>query len=175
MAQWKDIAGYEGLYLVSDEGDVYSLPRKLFNGRGEFVRKGMLLKPGIRGNELKYYFVILSDGNEQKKYSVHRLVADAFVENPNPENLVVINHIDHDTLNNKAVNLEWCTQQYNNEYGHNKKIRQYTVNGDFVAEHKSIKAASNATKISRTAINNVLCGWTKTAGGYVWEYVIEEE
>lgn len=174
MAIWKDIAGYEGLYLVSDDGEVYALPRKVSNGRGEFVRKGQLLKPGLRGrNNLKYKFVILSDGENIKHASVHRLVAEAFVDNPNNEN--VVNHIDKNTLNNKASNLEWCTQQYNNEYGHNKRIRQYTVDGDFVAEYKNIVYASKITQISRTAINNALCGWSKTAGGYIWEYANAKE
>ena len=169
MAIWKDVAGYEGLYLVSDEGEVYSLPRKVFNGRGEFTKKGKMLKPGLRGrDDLKYKFVVLSNGDSIKQVSVHRLVAEAFVENPNREN--VVNHIDRNTLNNCANNLEWCNQQYNNEYGHNRRIKQYNINGDFIAEYKNIVYASKITHISRTAINNALRGWSKTAGGYVWEY-----
>ena len=66
MAKWKDVAGYEGLYLVSDEGDVMSLPRVVYNGRGYYIRKATILKPGQRGRgHTKYQFVVLSDGNTE--------------------------------------------------------------------------------------------------------------
>lgn len=170
---WKNVAGYDELYLVSNEGDVYSLPRIVSNGKGDYLREGRILKHGLRGrNNLKYAFVILSDGkNKPKHFSVHRLVAEAFVDNPFWYDTV--NHIDHDTLNNRADNLEWCTQQYNNEYGHNKPIRQYETSGEFVAEYKNISYASLMTGISRTAINNALTGYSKTSGGYVWKYAID--
>ena len=174
MALWKEIAGYDGLYLVSDEGKIFSLPRVVSNHRGEYVREGRILKPGLRGKDgLMYEFVILlKDGIAEKK-SVHRLVAEAFVDNPNGLN--VVNHIDHNTLNNRANNLEWCDQQYNNEYGHNKPIQQFLLDGEMVAEYKSITYASQMTGINRRAINNVLSGYAKTAGGYVWKYANDKE
>ncbi len=169
MAQWREVVGYEGLYLVSDEGEVYSLPRVLNNGRGSFVRRGQMLKPGKRGRYgVLYKFVVLSDGEKTRQLSVHRLVADAFV--PNPSGFDVVNHIDRNSLNNRADNLEWCTQQYNNEYGHNRPVCQYTLDGELVARYKNIVSASKITHISRTAINNALTGWSKTAGRYIWEY-----
>lgn len=171
MAQWKEVQGYKGKYLVSDEGEIYSLPRKVNNGRGDFVLNGKILKSGLRGRGgLKYKFVVLSDGNVAKSLSVHRLVAEAFVDNPH--DLEFVNHIDKNTLNNSAENLEWCTQQYNNEYSHNKKVSQFQ-DGLKIAEYKSITVASQITKISRTAIGNALAGWSRTAGGYEWKY--EEE
>ena len=173
MALWKDIVGYEGLYQISDDGKVYSLPRVVFNGRGKYVRPGRELKQGLRGNKgLQYAFVILSDGNTTKHKSVHRLVAEAFVENP--FQLDVVNHIDHNPLNNRADNLEWCTQQYNNEYGHNKAIEQYDEIGNLLGEFKNITTASEETNVSRRAINNCLTGWSKKAGGYVWKYKTKE-
>ena len=76
MALWKKVKGYEGLYLVSDEGQIYSLPRKVSNKRGCYVREGQLLKPGLRGNHgLQYEFVILSNGVNSKHESVNRIVA----------------------------------------------------------------------------------------------------
>ena len=167
---WKDVVGYEGLYLVSNEGDVYSIPRIVSNGKGDYRREGKILKHGLRGRkDFKYAFVVLSDGkNKPKHLSVHRLVAEAFVDNPFEYDAV--NHIDHDTLNNRAENLEWCTQQYNNEYGHNKPVRQHEISGELVAEYKNISYASQMTGIGRTAINNALTGYSETSGGYVWKY-----
>ena len=168
MAQWREVAGYEGLYLVSDEGQIFSLPKTVNNGRGEYVRCGKILSPGIRGRgELGYQFVVLAKDGESKLHSVHRIVAEAFIEKP--EGCDVVNHKDRNTLNNNAKNLEWCNQQHNNEYSHNKKVCQF-FDGVKIAEYKSITYASQITKISRTSINNALTGWSATAGGYEWKY-----
>lgn len=167
MATWKHVVGYEGLYLVSDEGDVMSLPRA--NGN----RKRKLLKPGKRGKgNLLYQFVVLSNGVETKKVSVHRIVAEAFL--PNPNKLPEVNHKDENPLNNRVENLEWCSRQYNIEYSKAERISQYSLYGEKLAEYKSISVASAMTGISRTAINNSLTGWSKTAGGYAWKYEKEE-
>ena len=168
MAQWREVAGYEGLYLVSDEGQIFSLPKTVNNGRGKYVRCGKILSPGIRGRgELGYQFVVLAKDGESKLHSVHRIVAEAFIEKP--EGCDVVNHKDRNTLNNNAENLEWCNQQHNNEYSHNKKVCQF-FDGVKIAEYKSITHASQITKISRTSINNALTGWSATAGGYEWKY-----
>lgn len=173
MSQWKEIAGYEGLYLVSDDGKVLSLPRIVSNGRGEYVRGQRILRPGLRGRDgLKYEFVVLLKNGIAEQRSVHRLVAEAFIDNPN--GLDVINHVDHNTLNNSVENLEWCDQQYNTEYGHNKPVQQYTLDGEKIAEYKSITFASVMTGINRRSINNVLSGFANTAGGYVWKYAIKK-
>jgi hypothetical protein len=168
MAQWREVAGYEGLYLVSDEGQIFSLPKTVNNGRGEYVRGGKILSVGFRGKgDIVYGFVVLTKDGENKSHSVHRLVAEAFLEKP--DGCDVVNHKDRNTLNNKAKNLEWCNQQYNNEYSHNKKVCQL-YDGVKVAEYKSISFASKITGIRRTSINNALMGWSETAGGYEWKY-----
>ena len=168
MAQWREVAGYEGLYLVSDEGKIFSLPKTVNNGRGEYVRDGKILSVGFRGkDDIVYEFVVLSKDGEHKSHSVHRLVAEAFLVKP--DGCDVVNHKDRNTLNNKAENLEWCNQQYNNEYSHNKKVCQF-YDGVKVAEYKSISFASKITGIGRTSINNALMGWSETAGGYEWKY-----
>lgn len=173
MAFWKDVAGYEGLYQVSDEGDVKSLPRLKHNGKGRFETKERILRPGTRGKgQTLYQFVVLTDGQAAKHIAVHRLVANAFLENP--EGLPEVNHKDENPLNNHLSNLEWCTRQYNIEYSKAERIAQYTLDGEKLAEYRSISVAAKITGIGRTAINNSLTGWSKSAGGYVWKYEMEE-
>lgn len=90
---WKDVAGYEGLYLVSDQGDLFS------------IRSGRVLKPNISKDG--YWKVVLSDHGKRQTLRVHRLIAEAFV--PNPQRKSVVNHKDGNKLNNRADNLEWVT------------------------------------------------------------------
>lgn len=168
MSLWKYIDGYEGLYMVSDEGEVISLPRKVDNGWGEYERDGRTLSCGLRGREkLKYKFVVLVKNGKEKHKSIHRLVAEAFI--PNPDNLPEVNHKDRNTFNNFVENLEWCDKQYNIEYSKNVRVAQY-LNGEKIAEYKSVKYASQMTGIIPTAISNTLKGRSKTAGGYEWKY-----
>ena len=105
---WKDIEGYEGLYQVSNLGRVKSFPRI-----GTHARKIKIIK--IMEDRIGYKFIHLSKNNKQKRKSIHRLVAETFI--PNPNNYPCINHIDECKENNKVNNLEWCTYSYNNNYG----------------------------------------------------------
>lgn len=97
---WKDIPGYEGFYLVSSKGKVYS---KISN-------KLMKLRPNIDG----YFIVTLVNNKQGRRWRVHRLVALAFI--PNPEDKPCINHIDCNRQNNNVENLEWCTQKENSRH-----------------------------------------------------------
>lgn len=108
--EWKTIAGYEGLYEVSDEGNIR--------------RNGKNLSLIDHGNG--YLYVTLMKNNKRKNCYVHRLVADAFVKNP--YNYPVVNHLDYDKKNNRADNLEWCTQKMNIRYSRDrmKKRRRFT-------------------------------------------------
>lgn len=170
MALWKAVDGYEGLYAVSDEGQVISLSRVVNNGRGTFHTEPKILTQGTRADN--YKFVVLTKDNESKSFSVHRLVAKAFLDNP--EKLPEVNHKDENPGNNHVDNLEWCTRQYNIDYSKSKRIAQYTLSGEKAAEYKSIAFAARITGISRRAINNCLTGWSNTAGGYIWRYEEEE-
>ena len=99
MEEWKDIKGYEGLYKISNKGRVYNIKLKRFMGH----------------ESNKYMCVELGKDGKYKNYKVHRLVAQAFI--PNPDNLPFINHKDENKLNNCVENLEWCTREYNVNYG----------------------------------------------------------
>lgn len=109
---WKDIAGYEGLYQVSNFGRIKSLERSVNDNGGNNLLKERILKPFYVSG---YYSARLYINRSHKDYRVHRLVAQAFITNP--YNLPIINHKDENRLNNTVENLEWCTYQYNNTYG----------------------------------------------------------
>ena len=110
MEEWKNIPGYEGKYFISSFG-------RLMNN------KGLIMKPMKCSNG--YLTACLWLNNVQQKILIHRLVANAFI--PNPNNLNEVNHIDEDKENNQYTNLEWCTHLYNMNYGNvGKKISQST-------------------------------------------------
>ena len=111
---WKDVAGFEGLYQVSNFGNVRSVTRLITRSDGKtYLKKGKRLKSFVTNKG--YEYVMLNDFNsKQHLKTVHRLVAQAFVDNP--DNLAVVNHKDENKLNNAAANLEWCTQSYNMTY-----------------------------------------------------------
>ena len=118
MEVWKDIKDYEGLYQVSNLGRIKSLERNNNQGKGNYhrnekIRKLKIMK-GTNGNKTNYYVVALSKNGKLKKFFVHRLVAIAFIDNPN--NKPYINHKDGNGLNNSVDNLEWCTNQENQLY-----------------------------------------------------------
>ena len=114
---WKDIVGYEGLYQVSNLGNVKRL--KGYKGRGKgYIVEEHLIQPSI--NSRGYQNVILCKNGKTKTFTMHRLVAIAFLDNS--EKLPQVNHKDENKLNNCVDNLEWCDSQYNNNYGtRNKK------------------------------------------------------
>ena len=108
---WKDVTNYEGLYQVSNLGRVKSLGFDKWH-------KGRILKQSFDGKG-KYLFVGLHKNGETKQKNVHRLVAETFI--PNPNNLPCVNHINEIKTDNRASNLEWCTIEYNSNYGNAKK------------------------------------------------------
>lgn len=99
----KDVLGYEGLYAVTREGLVWAYPNR--------VHKGKFLKQSLKKG---YPFVCLCKGPQIKQFTVHRLVAEAFL--PNPDNLPQVNHKDSNKENNSVSNLEWCTASYNKKH-----------------------------------------------------------
>jgi hypothetical protein len=139
MELWKDIKGYEGMYQVSNYGNVRSLDR--YDSIGRF-KTGTILSEGDNGNGYKN--VQLYKDGQGRMYYVHRLVAEAFI--PNPDNLPQVNHMDEDKSNNCVTNLEWCTNEYNSNYGnHNLKLSLAHKGKVLSEEHKkNIGKASKA-------------------------------
>lgn len=122
--EWRAVVGYEGLYEVSRNGLIRSV---------SYWKKARFLHP-TTGKRTQRDSVMLSKNGEQKRVSVHRIVAMAFVENPNPEKFTEVNHKDENPLNNKAENLEWCDRPYNMHYNNLhariKRYRRETVGTD---------------------------------------------
>lgn len=110
MEAWKDVDGYEGIYQVSDCGNVRSIDRRGIDGR---IICGRKISFSIRKDG--YCIVGLYKNRKRKMFYVHRLVCNAFVENPN--SFLEINHKDEIKSNNNSSNLEWCNRSYNNTYG----------------------------------------------------------
>lgn len=118
IEEWRDIKGYEGLYQVSNMGRVQRLDKYIVDVSQGGIRtrmfKGHIMNLTIH-NVSGYVSMYLSKNGKKKRYLVHRLVAEAFI--PNPDNLPEINHKDENKVNNCVENLEWCTPKYNANYG----------------------------------------------------------
>lgn len=171
---WKDVVGYEGLYKVSNLDRVRSLDRVVTrkDGRKQLC-KGRLLSPcRLRWG---YLGVDLSKSNKGHTKKVHRLVAQAFLNNS--LNLSDVNHIDEDKTNNRLSNLEWCSREYNMNYGTikekiSKSVIMYDIQGNKLKEFKSTRSAGRYLNDENkcSAISNCCNGKRKTAYGYIWKY-----
>ena len=156
----KDIKGYEGLYAVTSCGKVWSYINEKF------------LVPDISNSG--YLRVSLYKEGKFKKYYIHRLVAEAYI--PNPDNLTQVNHRDENKTNNCLQNLEWCDAKYNINYGtcitkisnsHKIPILQYDLDGNFIREWSS---ATDVGREVKGGICDCLKGRKKSAYGFIWKY-----
>lgn len=167
MEEWRDIKGYEGLYQVSNYGRIKSL-----NYHRRNVEK--ILTPIKHSNG--YYYINLFKNKKGKIYRMHRLVAIAFI--PNPNNYQLINHKDENKANNNVENLEWCTSKYNSNYGaciekrvekQSKKVIQLTLDDVFVKEWNSTMECGRNGYIQSKVVQ--CCnGKRKTHCGFKWKY-----
>ena len=157
-----DIKGYDGIYAITSCGKVWSYKTKRF-------LKTIKTQKG-------YEIVYLYKDNSVKHPTIHKLVAMAYI--PNPNNLPQINHKDENKENNSVNNLEWCTNKYNSNYGTRnkrmakskwKKVLCIELNRIFYSE----KQAERELKIGVSRISECCSGKNKTAGGYHWRYVDE--
>ena len=164
--EWKDIKGYEGLYQVSNKGRVKS------------IRNNIILKPII--SDKGYYRVDLSKNNNKDRIRVHRLVAQAFI--PNPNNYPQVNHKDENKSNNRVDNLEWCTDKYNHDYGtRNERATKHLADFNSISvvqldnNHKLIKVWKSASSVNiqgieHQHISECCSGKIITYKNYYWLY-----
>ena len=178
MEIWKDIDGYPD-YMVSNMGRVKSLERNVVKGKGGLYKIEEKILKSIKKRD-GYLQINLSKDGKQKTHLIHRLVAQAFLLNPN--NLVEINHIDEDKTNNRADNLEWCSREYNCNYGtRNERISipilQFSKTDEFIKKWDSAREVERELNIAHNQIT-ACCKKRKdykTAGGYKWGYVDDYE
>ena len=186
---WKDVAGYEGYYKVSINGVVKAYDRIVkssFNATR--VVKGVVMKHHI--SNAGYYYVCLSKDRKTTHCFIHRLIAVAFI--PNPENKKTVNHINSNRLDYNISNLEWATQSENIIHGfrygfiknnmtgrfgkdnpHSKSVVQLTMNGEFIKEFDSITSAQNETGCSNVSM--VCNNKRKSCNGYKWKFKNETD
>ena len=165
---WKDIPEYEGLYQVSNLGNIYSLI------------SSKKIKSVDRGNG--YFMVGLSKNKKKTCLQVHRIVLTAFC--PNVFDKPEVNHIDGNPSNNKLSNLEWCNRKENvwhsihvlktprkkNLPHFKKQISQFSKNGDFIQHWDSARQVQKLIGIKSTSITRCCKGRSRSAGKFIWKY-----
>ena len=188
LETWRDVVGYEGYYKVSNIGRVKSVERKIWNGKGYKTEFSRILKQAL--NYKGYPIVYLSKESKQKTVSVHRLVALAFISNP--QNKPQVNHIDGNKKNNNVSNLEWCSNQENQLHAVINKLNDHstyksgkaerpvykidTETNEIIAKYNSIAEATDAIGYkSKSNIGACCRGLKKTVGGYKWKYADERK
>ena len=184
--EFRDIVGYEGLYQVSNYGRVKSLEKKEIlkskNQHTTFCSCRTTKEKILKNIYCKGYCrVTLSKNNIKKIFQIHRLVAQAFI--PNPDNLLEVNHKkDDEKDNNKTDNLEWVTSKENCNYGNRnnkisikvqKKIAQFDNSNKIIKIWDSVSEASKYYKTTISNITHCLKMRNKSACGYIWRYADE--
>lgn len=170
---WKDIKGYEGAYQVSNSGKVRSFLKS------STAHDGLphVLKPSSTRGYLSVS--LFSKESGRKTFLVHRLVAQAFI--PNPNNFQEINHKDENKANNFSDNLEWCTRSYNMSYGtarlrqgmsQSKSVEQLNMEGVPIAIYYSIPIAAKINGIDESSIHKCCIGKRNFCGGYMWRFCV---
>ena len=178
--QWKAVKGYEGIYEVSSLGRVKRLAHwknqdttRAYKTYKYKMLDEKILKPCTAS---RYSCIQLSRDRKITTRLVHRLVAEAFI--PNPDNLPEVNHKDCDGHNNSLCNLEWCDRKYNINYADRtakaaKACEKKVICVETGREYDSVTKAAKATGILKARISAVCRGDRKTTGGFHWSFVKE--
>lgn len=173
---WKDVEGYEGCYQVSNFGRVKSLGNG--NARNPNFQKERIMKASK--NKYGYFRICLCKDGKHKYYSIHRLVAIAFI--PNPNNLPQVNHKDECKTNNRVDNLEWCSVKYNMTYAtriqrfiesdtNNPKKSKKVLCIETGVIYPSTKQVEREFGFSHNNISYACSGKYKQAYGFHWKYI----
>lgn len=185
----RPIKGYEGVYEIDSEGHIFSIER--FVNRAASIRHGMpypgsILKVG--GDEIKgikqrtgYLHVTLyKEGKRPQQFQVHRLVASTFIENPH--NYKCVNHLNEDKLDNRAINLEWCTYKQNTRHSIKKiraavigsigkRVEAFTMQGASLGVFETMTAAARATGINVQDVSKCANGCREKTHGYIFKLI----
>jgi hypothetical protein len=185
--EWKDVVGYEGHYMVSSFGRIVSLGRYV-----RFYAHTKMIEPCIKQQHMGkngYFSVTFKKNGNKKCVSVHRIVAIAFI--PNPNNYPCIDHKNDNQTDNRACNLQWCTHKMNNSKEHHriaeslsqrgkklpsirKPIVQLNTNGDLIQIFPSMTDA-DLSGFQHSAIHRVIHNKLKTHRGFKWMYLSDYE
>ncbi len=181
--EWKDIKGYEGRYQVSNLGRVKALRRTVsgHNQYGEWTRTEpeQIMAQKLQNTDRLQVGLRDAEG-KRKTFYVYRLVAEAFV--PNPDNLPTVNHKNEDHHDNRAENLEWMTKAENNRYGtHIQRCREalrmsvemLTDEGQHVAYFDSMSEAAEKSGCPLSSIHRCCYGRQETTNGYRFKFTTD--
>ena len=198
---WRAVEGFDGKYEVSDMGRVRTLTRRVRCGGGFRINYGRILKTIVvyRKNVVYRSITLWDSVNRPKTFLVHKLVAKAFIDNP--ENMPCVDHIYGSEIGDAVWNLRWCTQkenmrfelarkhcseskrgEKNPRYGKfgadnpcSKVVLQLSLKGNLIQKYDSATEASNRTGVNLGHLAACCRGEQKTAGGYIWKYVDKNE
>jgi hypothetical protein len=182
METWVDVKGYEGIYMVSDQGRVMRVSKDSL-GRDPHGKKRHILSPPL---SCGYPRVSLFKNKIQKLHHVHRLVATAFI--PNPDNKPVVNHINSVRTDNRVGNLEWCTVKENIHHGikfgsikvgiwkgktgYNSsrgiEVHQFDINGNYIRSYGSVEQAGKINGLAPSNIHACLRGDRESSKSFRW-------